>query len=227
MKVMSVELATLAQELGIKYFLVSFSDLLGTVRAKLVPAAAIGEMSNSGAGFAGFATWLDMTPADPDVFAIPDAASLMQLPWKKEVAWVAADETPIAALRKLLRRRVSGAPVLDAEGKLVGVVSEYDLLQWQDRLMQGVANDPGADPAEYASRLGSGSVREIMAHPVVTVDESAPLSAALHRFLERRIRRLPVVRTRSNPRSVDATRPRRGAQPAPAPTRKRAARRFR
>ena len=35
-------------------------------------AAAIGAMAESGAGFAGFATWFDMTPADPDVFAIPD-----------------------------------------------------------------------------------------------------------------------------------------------------------
>jgi glutamine synthetase len=91
MKMMTAELETRAQELGVKYFLVSFSDLMGTVRAKLVPASAIGEMSRTGAGFAGFATWLDMTPADPDMFAIPDAASMIQLPWKPDVAWVAAD----------------------------------------------------------------------------------------------------------------------------------------
>ena len=52
-----------------------FPDLLrrlfGTQRAKLVPATAIGEMAKAGAGFAGFATWLDMTPADPDMFADP------------------------------------------------------------------------------------------------------------------------------------------------------------
>ena len=32
-----------------------------------------------------------MTPADPDMFAMPDPASLIQLPWKPEVGWVAAD----------------------------------------------------------------------------------------------------------------------------------------
>ena len=48
-------------------------------------------MSRNGAGFAGFATWLDMTPADPDMFAIPDPESLIQLPWKPEVGWLAAD----------------------------------------------------------------------------------------------------------------------------------------
>ena len=48
-------------------------------------------MQKNGAGFAGFATWLDMTPADPDMFAIPDPDSLIQFPWKKEVGWLAAD----------------------------------------------------------------------------------------------------------------------------------------
>ena len=42
-------------------------------------------------GFAGFATWLDMTPAHPDLFGMPDPSALIQLPWKKDVAWVAAD----------------------------------------------------------------------------------------------------------------------------------------
>ena len=48
-------------------------------------------MAKEGAGFAGFASWLDMTPADPDVLAIPDPSSLIQLPWKREVGWLAAD----------------------------------------------------------------------------------------------------------------------------------------
>ena len=88
---MTIDLVQAAKEKGIKYFLISFTDLIGTQRAKLVPAEAIGQMVKSGAGFAGFATWLDMTPADPDVFAIPDPDSLIQLPWKPEVGWLAAD----------------------------------------------------------------------------------------------------------------------------------------
>jgi glutamine synthetase type III len=88
---MATDLAAAAKERGIKYFLISYTDLFGTQRAKLVPAAAIKSMAKSGAGFAGFATWLDMTPADPDLFAIPDPDSLIQLPWKPEVGWLAAD----------------------------------------------------------------------------------------------------------------------------------------
>ena len=53
-----VDLAEVAKQGKIKYFLISFVDLLGGLRAKLVPAPAIGEMQRAGAGFAGFATWL-------------------------------------------------------------------------------------------------------------------------------------------------------------------------
>jgi len=88
---MTVDLAKVAKERGIKYFFISFVDLFGVLRAKLVPARAIGGMQRDGAGFAGFATWLDMSPADPDMFAVPDPASLIQLPWKPEIGWLASD----------------------------------------------------------------------------------------------------------------------------------------
>ncbi|MDB5397864.1 MAG: type glutamate--ammonia ligase [Rhodospirillales bacterium] len=88
---MARDLVSSATALGIKYFLISYTDLFGTQRAKLVPASAIGGMVKAGASFAGFATWLDMTPAHPDLFAVPDPESLVQLPWKPEVGWLAAD----------------------------------------------------------------------------------------------------------------------------------------
>ena len=88
---MAKNLATIAKTKKIKYFLISFVDLFGVLRSKLVPAQAISEMQKNGAGFAGFATWLDMTPADADMFAIPDSNSLIQLPWNKEVGWLASD----------------------------------------------------------------------------------------------------------------------------------------
>jgi glutamine synthetase type III len=88
---MTISLAEVAKEKSIKYFLISYTDLFGSQRAKLVPASAITGMQKSGAGFAGFATWLDMSPADPDLFARPDPESLIQLPWKPDVGWLAAD----------------------------------------------------------------------------------------------------------------------------------------
>jgi len=129
---MATDLAKLAADRGIKYFLISFTDLFGTQRSKLVPAAAINGMMKSGAGFAGFATWLDMTPADPDMFAVPDPDSLIQLPWKPEVGWLAADPVmngqPVPhGPRNVLKRQVAAAEKLGYRMKS-GVECEFFLL---------------------------------------------------------------------------------------------------
>ncbi|MFA5122801.1 type III glutamate--ammonia ligase, partial [Zavarzinia sp.] len=129
---MAIDLAKAAKDKGIKYFLISYTDLFGVQRAKLVPAAAIGAMAKSGAGFAGFATWLDMTPADSDLFAVPDASSLIQLPWKPEVGWVAADlwmdgKLVEQAPRQVLKNAMAAAAAKGYELK-TGVECEYFLL---------------------------------------------------------------------------------------------------
>src|SRR5882724_4040279 len=129
---MAIDLAAEAKARGIKYFLISFLDLFGTMRAKLVPAAAIAQMARDGAGFGGFATWLDMTPADPDVLARPDPDSLIQLPWKPEVGWLAADlwmaGKPVEqAPRLVLKRQMAAA---EARGYVMqtGVEAEFFLI---------------------------------------------------------------------------------------------------
>lgn len=129
---MATDLAQVAKSRGIKYFLVSFVDLFGVLRAKLVPASAIKGMQKDGAGFAGFAAWLDMTPADPDMFAKPDPSSLIQLPWNPEVAWVAADlwmnDAEVeAAPRTALRRQIAAAAEAGYRMK-TGVECEYFLI---------------------------------------------------------------------------------------------------
>ena len=127
------DLAVFAREKGIKYFMISYTDLFGAQRAKLVPAAAIGDMQSDGAGFAGFATWLDLTPAHPDMLAVPDTPSVIQLPWKKDVAWVASncvmaggsalDQAP----RNVLARLIAEAAEMGLEIK-TGVEPEFFLL---------------------------------------------------------------------------------------------------
>ena len=129
---MSVNLAEVAQKKGIRYFLISFTDLFGVVRSKLVPASAIAGMQQDGAGFAGFAAHLDMTPADSDMFGLPDAERLIQLPWKPEVGWLPSDihlggklveHSPRAVLKRVLA-------TANAQGYLVntGVECEYFIL---------------------------------------------------------------------------------------------------
>ena len=127
------DLSTVAKDRGIKYFLVSYTDLFGVQRAKLVPAAAIGDMVRTGgATFAGFATWLDMSPANSDMYALPDLASVIQLPWKPEVGWVAADlwmdgEEVAHGPRNVLKRVLAAA---SKDGYLLktGVECEYFLI---------------------------------------------------------------------------------------------------
>jgi glutamate---methylamine ligase len=139
----ATELTDFAKERGIKYFLISFTDLFGVQRSKLVPAHAMGDMQKDGAGFAGFATWLDMTPANSDMFAMPDPASVLQLPWKKEVAWVAADlmmdneiveQAPRRVLKRLLEQSAKRGYKL-----MSGVEPEYHLIAADGRSI----SDPG------------------------------------------------------------------------------------
>ncbi len=129
---MAKDLAKWAKEKGVKYFMISYTDLFGGQRAKLVPTQAINDMAEEGAGFAGFATWLDLTPAHPDLMAVPDASSAIQLPWKKDVAWVAARATMEGKLvdqapRNVLERLVGEAA---KEGLRVktGVEPEFFIL---------------------------------------------------------------------------------------------------
>ncbi len=139
------DLGAVAKEQGIKYFLISYTDLFGVQRAKLVPAAAINAMMKQGAGFAGFATWLDMTPADPDLFAKPDPASLIQLPWKPEVGWLAADlwmngREVEQAPRNILRRQLADA-ARDGLQMKSGVECEFFLI-----------SPSGSSPADEADK---------------------------------------------------------------------------
>jgi glutamate---methylamine ligase len=134
----------IAENKGIKYFLIAFVDLFGTMRAKIVPASAMDGVAKSGAGFAGFATWFDMTPADPDVLVIPEQDSLIQLPWKPEVAWVTGDLAmagkPVEQNpRQVLKRVVGEAAKLGCELK-TGVECEYFLIT-----PDGQAISDGAD----------------------------------------------------------------------------------
>ncbi|UJW76959.1 type III glutamate--ammonia ligase [Rhizobium sp. SL42] len=129
---MTQDLSKFAAERGIKYFMISYTDLFGAQRAKLVPTQAIDDMQKDGAGFAGFATWLDLTPAHPDLFAVPDPSSVIQLPWKKDVAWVAADcvmdDQPVEqAPRVVLKRLVAEAADMGLRIK-TGVEPEFFLI---------------------------------------------------------------------------------------------------
>lgn len=129
---MATDLKKFAEEKGIRFFLISFTDLFGVTRSKLVPTVAIAGMQKNGAGFAGFAAHLDMSPADTDMFALPDADCVIQLPWKKDVAWVPGDlflgpksvqHCPRTVLKKVLSEAKS-----NGYSVMTGVECEFFLL---------------------------------------------------------------------------------------------------
>ena len=139
-----MSLGAYAKERGVKYFLIAFVDLFGTMRAKLVPATAIDQVAKSGAGFAGFAAWFDMTPAHPDVLVYPDPGTAIQLPWRKEVAWVTGDlhmgGKPVGQNPRQILKRVTAAAAAHGYQMKTGVECEYFLV-----MPDGRAISDGAD----------------------------------------------------------------------------------
>jgi CBS-domain-containing membrane protein len=97
--------------------------------------------------------------------------------------------------RLLVSRRVSGVPVVEADGTVVGVVSEADILLKEcDRLgstpLLGHLLDWDEDErAKYPAR----DAADAMTAPVVTIRRSRPVHEAAAMMLDRRVNRLPVV----------------------------------
>lgn len=126
-----------AKALGLEFFLVSFTDLLGGTRAKLVPASKIAAVETEGAFFAPFASNLGLGPDAPDIAAIPDPNSLIVLPWQPTVGWVASDVymngKPFAAAPRVIFKRIlSQCEALGYTYK-TGVEAEFFLLKKTDQ----------------------------------------------------------------------------------------------
>lgn len=126
-----------AKTLGLEFFLVSFTDLLGGTRAKLVPASKIATVETEGAFFAPFASNLGLGPDAPDIAAVPDPNSLIVLPWQPTVGWVASDvymngEPFVASPRVIFKRTLSQCEALGYTYK-TGVEAEFFLLKKTDQ----------------------------------------------------------------------------------------------
>ena len=93
----------------------------------------------------------------------------------------------------MLRRGLNGAPVVDADGRLVGVLSENEVLAWQEKLIETPAEKLPVSPGDYARLLEEARVGDVMARPAPSIEESAVLSSAIAVFREHRVRPLPVT----------------------------------
>ena len=116
---------------------------------------------------------------------------------------VVRPETPLnEAIQTLAERRISGLPVVDDQGQLVGIISETDLM-WQETGVTPPAYIMFLDsviflknPAQYERDLHKAlgqTVGEVMTSDPISVSPEKPLKEAAQIMHEREVRRLPVV----------------------------------
>jgi CBS domain-containing protein len=117
----------------------------------------------------------------------------------RDVISIAPDATVLQAARLMLQHHISGLPVVDESGKLVGVLSEGDFLRrretrtehkrsrWLEFLM-----GPGRIAAEYSHSHGR-KVSEVMTTEVQTVADETPLEEIVELMERKRIKRVPVL----------------------------------
>nr|WP_078629314.1 CBS domain-containing protein [Streptomyces sp. 142MFCol3.1] len=109
-------------------------------------------------------------------------------------------ETPFKEVVRLLdEHRISGLPVVDVDGKVLGVVSETDLMLRQSRDPQtsyswtGRLRLLGSTARRVAAKSRAGTAGGVMSTPAVTVRDDATVAEAARLMAKRRIERLPVV----------------------------------
>lgn len=118
----------------------------------------------------------------------------------RNVVSVKPEATVLQAARLMLQHHISGLPVIDADGRLIGVLSEGDFLRrretaterrrsrWLEFLM-----GPGKIASEYTHSHGN-KVAEVMTQDVQSVNEDTPLDEIVELMERRRIKRVPVLR---------------------------------
>jgi CBS domain-containing protein len=117
----------------------------------------------------------------------------------RNVISVGADEPILKAARLMLHNRISGLPVIDATGMLVGVVTEGDFLRrgeigtqrHRPKWLEFVVG-PGLMPAEYV-RASGRKVGEIMTPDPLSVTEDDSLETVVEQMERHRVKRLPVI----------------------------------
>jgi CBS domain-containing protein len=118
----------------------------------------------------------------------------------RDVVSIRPDASIIEAVRIMLQHKISGLPVIDASGRLQGIITEGDFLRraetgterkrsrWLEFLL-----GPGRLATEYVQTSGR-KVCDVMTSDVYTVTEDAPLEQVVHLMERNRIKRVPIVR---------------------------------
>jgi CBS domain-containing protein len=117
----------------------------------------------------------------------------------RRVVTVSPETTVVEAAELMLRNRISGLPVVDGEGKLVGIVSEGDFLRRGEigtgrkrgRWLRFILG-PGKAAADFVQEHGR-KVSEVMTASPLTIAEETPVETIVDLMEKNDIKRLPVV----------------------------------
>lgn len=115
----------------------------------------------------------------------------------RNVVTVSPDHSVWHAARIMLTGGVSGLPVVDDTGRLLGLITEGDLLRRSELGMSGPivgGAEQSNDPAREFVRSRSWKVADVMSPQVITVDEDTPVQKVAMLLGVHRIKRLPVMR---------------------------------
>lgn len=117
-----------------------------------------------------------------------------------DVITVNQDTTVTTIAKLLVERRISAVPVVDKDGKMVGIVSEGDLLQRVEEGAEGhrswwlsLLDTPDAAARAYAKSHGRHA-DDVMTKKIVSVSEDTTVSEIAGLLEENRIKRVPVLR---------------------------------
>ncbi|MHB1390871.1 MAG: CBS domain-containing protein [Thermoleophilia bacterium] len=126
------------------------------------------------------------------------AADIMQ----PEVITISEDATVQELAKLLARKKISGAPVVDEKSRVVGIVSEGDLVaidadihfpHYIELLGNIIYLESIKKYEDRLEKAAAGQVRDIMTTDVLTVQKSAPLSEIATLMIDRQVNRIPVV----------------------------------
>ena len=120
----------------------------------------------------------------------------------RDVVAVHPDTPLLDAVKLMATRKISGVPVVDDDGTIVGMMSEGDLVRWHEGYTERQARwlDMLADGFELAPAFLEGireqkrKVKNVMTRGAVTVTEEMPAREVAHLMYEKNIKRVPVLR---------------------------------
>jgi CBS domain-containing protein len=120
----------------------------------------------------------------------------------RDVAVVHPETSLLDAVKLMAQRRISGVPVVDNDGKIVGMLSEGDLVRWHEGYSERQARwlDMLAEGLQLAPAFLEGireqqrKVKSVMSPGALTVTEDALARDVAHLMYSKNIKRVPVLR---------------------------------